>query len=119
MSHSAAVFTAVGAPLQDRAVPTPKVGEEEVQVRVRYVSLSPLDIWRSRHGLLAASDSILGGTFAGEVLAVGNKVPSEDGAAVGDLVSGYSGQLGIGSHQQVTTVPWWCMSKVRARDGVR
>lgn len=115
MSHKAAVLTKVGAPLEDVMVPTPKLGEDEVLVEVQYICLSPLDIWRSKQGLLTETPKILGGAFSGRVAALGPKVVDRHDLAVGVAVSCFSGHLGIGAHQQYVVVPWWCLSKVCLR----
>ena len=85
----------------DRPEPSP----DEVLVRVRAASASPVD-WKMREGYLrewvdVPMPTILGRDFAGDVAAVGDNVT---GFAVGDPVFGSVGQLHRGSYADYITV---------------
>ena len=85
----------------DRPEPSP----DEVLVRVRAASASPVD-WKMREGYLrewfdVPMPTILGRDFAGDVAEVGANVT---GFAVGDPVFGSVGQLHRGSYAEYITV---------------
>lgn len=116
-TYSAAQLFKVGSPLRDvKFSASPSVPSTKIRIAVSYVALSPLDIWRSKFGLLVKAENLpmtLGGTFAGKVLQIGDEVPKnlEFGVQVGELVSGWAGGLS-GSMQEILDVEWWCVSKV-------
>jgi len=119
-THSAAQLVKVNSHLQDFQVPTRITAPTKIKIAVSYVALSPLDVWRSRYGLLIKDEDLpktLGGTFSGNILEIGKQVPQAEGELrlkTGDLVSGWAAGLG-GSMEEIIDVEWWCVSKVSRR----
>lgn len=101
-------------------MPTRITAPTKIKIAVSYVALSPLDVWRSRYGLLIKDEDLpktLGGTFSGNILEIGKQVPQAEGELrlkTGDLVSGWAAGLG-GSMEEIIDVEWWCVSKVSRR----
>jgi len=91
----------------------PAVGALELLVRVRAVSVNPLDgkIRRGELRLLSGArfPKTPGVDFAGCVEAVGAKVA---GFAVGDRVFGYPGSMRKGTLSEVISVPAACAAKI-------
>lgn len=83
-THAVVVTTAARAPLEIHQVPTPEVGEGEVQVRVEWTASTPLDLHQSDGGLLVQHPQALGSGSAGSVVKVGLGVKN---LKVGDKVT--------------------------------
>jgi NADPH2:quinone reductase len=100
----AVVITRPGGPevLEVREVPPPRVGEEDVLVRVRAAGLNRADILQRRGGYAPPPGSpaeIPGLEYAGDVVEVGARV---SGPSVGDRVWGITGG---GAHAELIAVP--------------
>ncbi|MCC6241671.1 MAG: alcohol dehydrogenase catalytic domain-containing protein, partial [Gemmatimonadaceae bacterium] len=111
-SMRAAVYTRYGAPnvVSVQHVPTPKLGANDLLVRVRATTVSTAD-WRLRSftmprgfgvlgrlalGITAPRTHILGGEFSGDVVAIGAAVTN---FAVGDAVIACTGSK-LGAHAE-------------------
>lgn len=124
-THDAVVTTAKRAPLVIHQVPTHAPGPNEVVVRVQWTSSSPLDLHQADGGLLATHPFILGGSFAGTVVALGPEDPSavkptSEPLRVGDEVFGFTWekQRQQGFQTYVTT-PRHLMGRVPPDLGMR
>jgi len=100
----AVVITRPGGPevLEVHEVPPPRVGEQDVLVRVRAAGLNRADILQRRGGYAPPSGSpaeIPGLEYAGEIVEVGARVR---GHSVGDRVCGITGG---GAHAELIAVP--------------
>jgi NADPH:quinone reductase-like Zn-dependent oxidoreductase len=87
-------------------IPAPEPADDEVLVRVRAASASPID-WKTRQGHLKAwgfdlpMPLVLGRDFSGDVVAVGKDVTE---FTVGDAVYGSVGELHRGSYADYIAV---------------
>lgn len=86
-------------------IPRPEPGQDEILVRVRAASASPID-WKVRAGYLQGwidlpLPAMLGRDFAGDVEAVGENIT---GYNVGDPVFGTVGGLGRGTYAEYIAV---------------
>lgn len=100
----AVVITRPGGPevLEVRDVPPPRVGDDDVLVRVRATGLNRADILQRRGGYAPPPGSpaeIPGLEYAGEVVEAGHRVTAH---AVGDRVYGIAGG---GAHAELIAVP--------------
>ena len=100
----AVVITRPGGPevLEVHEVPPPRVGEEDVLVRVRAAGLNRADILQRRGGYAPPPGSpaeIPGLEYAGDVVEIGARV---SGRSVGDRVWGITGG---GAHAELIAVP--------------
>lgn len=108
----AAIYTQYGPPekVQIKTVPTPKPKEDEVLIKIHSTSVNRTDcgflrakpfIVRFFSGLLRPKNQILGNEFAGEIVAVGEKVQSFQ---VGERVFGMDG-ISFGTHAEYICLP--------------
>ena len=110
----AAVITRPGGPevLEVRDVPPPRLGDEDLLVRVRAAGLNRADILQRRGAYAPPPGSpaeIPGLEYAGEVVEVGPRV---SGHAVGDRVYGITGG---GTHAELVVVPASTAARVPSR----
>lgn len=110
-SHPAVVTTAKRAPLSVIEMPTRAPAAGEVVVRVQWTGCTPLDLHRADGALLAIHPHILGDSFSGIVVAIGDLDTTttnkdEQQLEVGDRVAGFAWQESWHSAWQThVTVP--------------
>eukprot|EP01104_Vermistella_antarctica_P009977 TRINITY_DN2629_c0_g1_i2.p2 TRINITY_DN2629_c0_g1~~TRINITY_DN2629_c0_g1_i2.p2 ORF type:complete len:374 (+),score=69.63 TRINITY_DN2629_c0_g1_i2:1642-2763(+) len=88
-------------------VPMPQVGNNDVLVRVRAVSINPID-WKIRKGNLqyfvGSLPWVPGFDFSGEVVAVGSNVVDNERFSIGDEVYGMQHRSRCGTHAEYAVV---------------
>jgi NADPH:quinone reductase-like Zn-dependent oxidoreductase len=86
-SHRAVVAVGKGVPLELLEFDTPQPIEDQVLVKVSWVTITPLNLHRVDGGLLLSPPQILSGGYVGTVLALGPNV--KKGLKPGDQVFGF------------------------------
>ena len=87
----AAVFEGPGRPLAIKDVPTPKIGDAEMLVKVRRCGICGTDIHASREGpFMAPQETVFGHEFVGDIVEVGAAV---NGPRQGSLVHVQEGRV--------------------------
>ena len=121
-THAAIVVTHIRDPLALLTVPTHAPLPSEALIRVTWTSSSPVELHRADGGLLlpagdAPANFILGCTFGGTVVALGDEGSH---LAVGDKVFGFvqDGDARQAGFQEYVTVPVWRVSKVAEKEGL-
>ena len=117
----AAVFEGPGRPLAIKEVPTPKIGDAEMLVKVRRCGICGTDIHASREGpFMAPQETVFGHEFVGDIVEVGAAVPREKFApgdrvtslpfigektiGLGEISGAYSEYVKVG-HELVLKIP--------------
>lgn len=114
--HYAVATPAPRAPLVQLEVTTVLPSEAEVTVLVQWASSSPLHLHQADGGLLVKHPYIMGGDFAGTVVAVGTAAPGTSApnkVQVGDAVFGFAfAEPRHKSHQTYITLPSYLLGKI-------
>lgn len=92
--------------IQEKEMPIPDVGSDDILVKVHATTVNPID-WKMREGLYVdyfpvEFPFILGSDFSGEVLEIGSDVQN---FKVGDLVYGKAKTTRNGSYAEYIAVP--------------
>src|SRR5262249_40792724 len=95
--------------IKELDIPTPKNNEVLIRVHASTVNRSDCHVLSGRPffmrlftGLFKPRSSIIGSDFAGQIEAIGSAVQS---FKTGDLIMGFGGVFGCGSHAQYFTLP--------------
>ncbi|KAL1865412.1 hypothetical protein VTK73DRAFT_5281 [Phialemonium thermophilum] len=114
--HQAVVITAPRAPLALAEYPTVPPAAGEVLVHVLWTSSTPLDLHQADGGLLIKPPAIMGGTYGGRIVQLGEGGDDGGRLHVGDLVFGFEWRRpsAMGHQTYLTTTDPYTVSKLPA-----